>query len=67
MSCVARKPVFEVSDQVQQKLVCTITEEGLSRLEISDLGIYLFVLVEALPPSQQFSVMSGCFPGLNQY
>ena len=28
MSCVVRKPVFGVSDQVRHKLVCTTTEDG---------------------------------------
>ena len=32
-----RKPVFEVSDQVQLKPCCTITDNGL-RFEILDLG-----------------------------
>ena len=34
---------------------------------IKKFFVCLFVWVEALCPSQQFSVMSGCFPGLNQY
>ena len=37
LSCIARKPVFWVSDQVRLKLCCTATKDGL-RLEISDLG-----------------------------
>ena len=37
MSLVVRKPVFRVSDHVQHKLGCAVTEDGL-RLEISDLG-----------------------------
>ena len=28
MSCVTRKPVFRVSDQVRRKPGCTITEDG---------------------------------------
>ena len=36
MSLVVRKPVFRVSDQVQNKPGCAITEYGY-RLEISDL------------------------------
>ena len=36
-SHIARKPVFRVSDQVQQKLVCTAAEDD-SRLGTSDLG-----------------------------
>ena len=28
LSCDARKPVFGVSDQVQHKRACTVTEEG---------------------------------------
>ena len=37
MSRVMRKPVFGVSDQVQHKPGCTVTEDGW-RLEILDLG-----------------------------
>ena len=36
MGCVARKPVFVVSDQVQYKPGCTATEDDY-RLEILDL------------------------------
>ena len=37
LSLIVRKPVFGVSDQVQHKPDCTVTEDG-ERLEISDLG-----------------------------
>ena len=37
MSCVARKPVFGVSDQVWHKLGCTATEDSY-RLQILDQG-----------------------------
>ena len=33
-----RKPVFFVSDPVQQKLGCLTSKDGLKRLELSDLG-----------------------------
>ena len=36
MSCIMRKPVFRVSDQVQHKPGCTATEDG-QRFEIFDL------------------------------
>ena len=37
MSCIMRKPIFGVSDQVRHKLGCTATEDG-ERLNISGLG-----------------------------
>ena len=45
MSCVMRKTVFGISDQVQHKLGCTTTEDS-ERLEISylHLGSREFVL-----------------------
>ena len=43
MSRVARKPVFEVSDQVRYKQGCTATEDG-KRLENSDIGSRVDVL-----------------------
>ena len=37
MSLIVRKSVFGVSDQVQHKPGCAVTEDGL-RLEILDFG-----------------------------
>ena len=37
MNLVVRKTVFGVSDHVQHKPGCTVTEDGKS-IEISDLG-----------------------------
>ena len=43
MNSIGREPVFRVSDQVQHKLGCTVTEDG-QRLEIPDLGSRRIVL-----------------------
>ena len=43
MRHVTTKPVFGISDQVQHKLGCSATEDGL-RLEFSDLGSRRIVL-----------------------
>ena len=43
LSCVPRKPIFRVSDIIQQKPVCTATGYGF-RHEFMDLGSREFVL-----------------------
>ena len=43
MSCIMRKPVFGVSNQVRHKSGCTAIEDGL-RLEILDLERRIYYL-----------------------
>ena len=38
ISCITRKSVFGISEQVQHKSDCTTTEVDTEELEISELG-----------------------------